>query len=390
MHDERSLSQQITTATIVIPAPTRQRCRRQQESQLPYNRDMTRLELLLPFAMPPKELARDLLRELNMPSLAMLLARASNSVHQVSDDFARALPHEYWLAGFFDSETTIDFDNSPALASSAMHSFNLRTEPGVWFILQTVHLHISRDHLVLTDPRQLQLSELDARALFDIVQPLFEEVDKTLLYGDAQTWFMRADDWRALRTSTSDAACGHNIDIWMPKGPHERDWRRLQNEIQMHWHAHTINEQREAIGLKPINSVWLSGGTDTNKAPNINTKLEEVFTFSNSRKAFPAMAKKQITIDSVADILYAKPQHGLLILDSLIEPALAGDWSEWLMRFQTMEALWFEPLLQALRNGQLDKLAITISHNLACSTFTVSKSSLCKFWSKPSLARLSS
>lgn len=351
---------------------------------------MTQLELLLPFAMPPAELARDLLRELKMPSLAMLLARASRSAHQISDGFSRALPHEYWLARQFDANAASDSDNSPALATSAMRSFNLPAETGVWFILQPVHLHISRDHLVLTDPRQLQLAESNARALFDIVQPLFEEVGKTLLYGDAQTWFMRADEWHALQTSTSDAACGHNIDIWMPKGPHERDWRRLQNEIQMHWHGHAINDEREASGLKPINSVWLSGGAEAKQTSIPITKFEEVFTFSNMRKPFAALAKKQITINSTADILNENPQHGLLVLDNLIEPALAGDWSEWLMRFQAMEERWFEPLLKALQESRLDKLAITISHNTAYSTYAISKSSLRKFWAKPSLARLTS
>ncbi len=351
---------------------------------------MTQLELLLPFAMPPAEMARDLLRELKMPSLAMLLARASRSAHQVSDGFARALPHEYWLARQFDPTATGDSDNSPALATNAMRSFNLPAETGVWFILQPVHLHITRDHLVLTDPRQLQLAESDARALFAIIQPLFEEVGKTLVYGDAQTWFMRADDWHALQTSTPDAACGHNIDIWMPKGPYERDWRRLQNEIQMHWHAHAINEQREANGLKPINSVWLSGGAEAKETSSTNTKFEEAFTFSSERKPFAVLANKQVSITSSADILNEKPQHGLLVLDSLIEPALAGDWSEWLMRFQAMEELWFAPLLEAIKNGQLDKLILTISHNTAYSTFAISKSSLRKFWCKPSLTRLAS
>jgi len=351
---------------------------------------MTQLELLLPFAMPPAEMARDLLRELKMPSLAMLLARSSRSAHQTYDGFSRALPHEYWLARQFDSTAKHDSEDSPALAISAMQNFKLSAETGTWFMLQPVHLHISRDHLVLTDTRQLQLAESDARVLFDIVQPLFEEVGKTLLYGDAQTWFMRADEWHALQTSTLDAACGHNIDIWMPKGPHERDWRRLQNEIQMHWHAHAINDQREANGLKSINSVWLSGAAEAKKTSNTNTKFEEVFTFLNIGKPFAALTKKQIAINSATDILNEKPKHGLLVLDILIAPALAGDWSEWLMRFQAMEDLWFEPLMKALQDGRLDKLAITISHNTAYSTFAISKSSLRKFWCKPSLARLAS
>jgi hypothetical protein len=78
----------------------------------------------------------------------------------------------------------------------------------------------------------------------------------------------------------------------------------------------------------------------------------------------------------------------LLVLDSLIAPAMAGDWSEWLARLQAMETAWFAPLLAAIKDGQLDQLNITLSHNTALTTIATSKSSLRKFWRQLSLARL--
>ncbi|MFX8047684.1 hypothetical protein ABTK64_20425, partial [Acinetobacter baumannii] len=54
-------------------------------------------------------------------------------------------------------------------------------------------------------------------------------------------------------------ATGHNIDIWMHKGEQERAWRKFQNEIQMTWYDHPVNQAREARGLLPVNSVWLFG-----------------------------------------------------------------------------------------------------------------------------------
>ncbi len=352
---------------------------------MPYNRGMTQLALLLPFALPQKELARDLLRELKMPAFATLLARGNLIEQQISDGFSRALPHENWLAQQFG--LAMDSNSSPSVSVNAMSTFGLQADTGVWFILQPVHLHIARDHLVLTDPQQLQLSEQDARGLFDTVQPLFEETGRTLLYGDARTWFLRADDLQALHTSTPDAACGHNIDIWMPKGANERDWRRLQNEVQMHWHGHAINNGREAIGFKPVNSVWLWGGTSTTQisAPH---KIEATFTLAGTQHLFVSSTAKQITVSSATDLIASKPQQGLLVLDSLIAPAMAGDWSEWLGRLQAMETEWFAPLLEAIKNGQLDQLNITLSHNTALSTIAIQKSSLRKFWHKPSLARL--
>jgi hypothetical protein len=355
---------------------------------LPYNPGMTQLDLLLPFGLPPQEMAHDLLRELKTPAVAMLLARANRTENQVFDGFARALPHEIWLARQFGLSSAVGTDSSPALATSVMQCFGMTAATGTWFIVQPVHLHIARDHLVLTDPRQLRLAEQDARDLFDVVKPLFEETGMTLSYGDAQTWFLRSDDWQTLLTSTPDAACGHNIDIWMPKGPPERDWRRLQNEIQMHWHDHAVNDRREMAGLKPVNSVWLWGGTEAAMQAS-GQKFDATFTLPESDNPFSKLGSKNLTINSVTDIMQAESQHGLLVLDNLIESAMTSDWSEWLGIFQQLEANWIVPLLDAVKNGRLDQLSITVSHNTALASYAVSKSSLRKFWLKPSLSRLS-
>jgi hypothetical protein len=79
----------------------------------------------------------------------------------------------------------------------------------------------------------------------------------------------------------------------------------------------------------------------------------------------------------------------MLVLDNLIESAMTSDWSEWLGIFQQLEANWIVPLLDAVKNGRLDQLSITVSHNTALASYAVSKSSLRKFWLKPSLSRLS-
>jgi hypothetical protein len=345
---------------------------------------MKQLDLFLPFALPPEEMARDLLRELKTPALAMLLGRSRRTGHHSTDVFSRALPHEIRLAqslGLSDR----GIETSPALAAASMRRFGLQADEGNWFLVQPVHLHIARDHLVLTDPRQLALSDEEARALFATVQPLFEEYGHALLYGDAGTWFLRADAWAELRTATPDAASGHNVDIWMPKGPHERDWRRLQNEVQMHWHTHAVNEAREMSGRKTINSLWLWGG-----APSTASADADITSFIVSGNANPlAFAAKHVVRAACAnDIINAAPQHGVLLLDELTGLALANAWAEWLAAFQHYETTWFAPLLEALQNGRLERLDIVLSHDRTLSSYAVSKSSLRKFWRKPSLAHL--
>ncbi|AMO96484.1 hypothetical protein CFter6_3864 [Collimonas fungivorans] len=359
---------------------------------MPYNRAMSHLDILLPFGLPPPELARDLLRELKLPALATLMARAKNRPQrQLFDDFARALPHEMWLASQFSLPAFEpvtpgqDKHNSPALACAAMRAMGLSVEAGAWFMLHPAHIHIARDHLVLTDIRQIGLSDAESRELFDAALPLFAEAGRELVYGDANTWFLRADDWQGLLSSTPDATCGHNIDIWMPKGSGDQAWRKLQNEVQMLWFAHPLNERREMQGRQTVNSLWLWGGaTAQPSAPG----QREVFNLPDGFAGLGQYAKAAHAGVGISEVIAARPGHGLLTLSQLIQPALTGEWSDWLQQLQTLESTWFAPLLQAMQQRRLDSLSLIVtdsSHTLEMST---TRLSLKKFWLKPALTGL--
>jgi hypothetical protein len=296
--------------------------------------------LLLPFALPPAQHAKDLIKSLNMPSLACLLARATELPERGFEAFAAALPHEILLYG-------TGVDNSPPLAHQWMHQLGMAPVTGIWFVLQPVHLHIARDHLVLTDPRQLMIDEQTSRALFESALPLFEELGYALRFGDARHWFVRVDAWQALRTTTPDAATGHNVDVWLPSGEHAREWRKLHNEVQMLWHTHPLNEAREASGQPRINALWLWGGASPQHSP-------------------------------------AKPE-ALMSDDSLISAALADDWGRWLVAMQDIERVHASPLLHQLRNKTIDRVTLQLSDATHIRQWQVSRLDLLKFWRKPSL-----
>ena len=345
---------------------------------MPYNPDMTHITLTLPFGLPPAALARDLLRAMHMPALATLLARSS-ATHHTSDDFAPALPHETWLARQYG--LAHDAQQSPALAQAARQACELPAAEGTWFRLQPVHFHVARDHLVLTDTRLLEISEAQSRTLFASVVPLFEELGMPLAYGSTHSWFVRADNWSDLQTSTADAACGHNITIWLPKGDAARDWRRLQNEVQMTWHDDAVNRQREQDRQPRINALWLSGA-----AVQMADMPKPFSHISNPHDWLIGLTTA--VPGAAAELVKAAPAAGLVYLDTLSQPALAGDWAEWLARMQSLETLWFAPLLAGLKSGQLDALTLVLSHNTALSEWRITRQSLRKFWRTPSLSRL--
>jgi hypothetical protein len=359
---------------------------------------MSAITIVLPFALPPAELAPDLLRALALPALAMLLARgerkplhgaaagADVTMHADLDEgFARALPHETWLGRRFGLNATAG--SSPAIATTLMTALKMAPAEGFWFILNPVHLHIARDHLVLTDPRGLAISDTASMELFTAALPSFEEIGLSLRYGRADCWFVRADGWRDLVTATPDATCGHNIDIWMPQGASARAWRKLQNIVQMDWHAHPVNAVRAADGLQPVNSLWLWGGSDAVLHPAIQTDLA-IAGFDSWFAAFAALAAATVKADAAQSLMNGNMPQVLLLRDELISPALAGDWSSWLDGMRGLEAAWFAPLLAGLRGGQVDSLQLLLGHATALQSWSVRRSSLRRFWRAPSLSGL--
>jgi hypothetical protein len=346
---------------------------------MPYNHGMAHITLVLPFALPIPEFAPDLVRALDAPALASLLSRTSAHKRVAVDDSVRALPHEQWLAralGLFEGRR-------PALAAAAMRGRGIEPGAGTWFIVNPAHIEIARTHLLMADLRSLRLNEAESRALFASAQPYFEEAGHALAYGDAQTWFMRADAWAELDTATPDAAVGMDLTDWMPHGTHAAAFRRLQNEVQILWHTHPVNAEREARRLPPVNAFWLWGAADggTARKPGAPTLA-----------AFDAAP----WVDALADVHPADlpafvtglDQDTILVCGSAAAPAIGADWGGWIGQMGQLEAALFAPILDALLKGRVREVSLVLSHrdaHLACTTNALAQR---KFWRRPTLDRL--
>ncbi|SFU62715.1 hypothetical protein [Pseudoduganella namucuonensis] len=344
---------------------------------------MNQLTLVLPFALTPPELANDLARAMQTPALSMLLSRNNESAPVVTVAEARLLPHEAWLARAHGAAGP---DEAP-FAHAVMRGLGLPDREGWWFVVQPVHVQLARTHLTMADPRHLRLEDADSRALFDLVQPYFDEVGKPLLYGSANLWFMRADDWRELRTASPDAAAGENLADWMPDGPTKRDFRKLQNEVQMLWHEHPVNEARQQGGLQPVNSFWLWAGAEDGTAGALSGN-GPLFV-AGCPEWLETLAPPERRAPTAASML-AQSGDATVMLGDLIAPGKGGDWSPWLMHMQRIEQEWLAPLLEALKSGRLASLKLVLTNRTTLAEFTITKGSLRKFWRKPSLAKLSS
>lgn len=349
---------------------------------MPYNSGMSALTLVLPFALPPAELAPDLGKHLRAPALATLLSKSSIIRKNPKHEGLHVLPHERWLS------KTLSGGDVVRWAPEIMRGFGLAVHAeGTWFVLNPGHIEIARSHLLLNDLRQLDLSDAHSRALFDAALPYVRELGLDLVYGDAATWFLRADAWQSMQTATPDAAAGLDISFFMPSGPGASAFRRLQNELQILWHAHPANAERETRKRPAVNAIWpwagASAGALAASAHRLHARL---YTSSTSPAWLARLAQASGGGTCSASAL---PAHdAILYLDDLTAPALANDWATWLAALHAIEDGIAAPLLAALQTGRATTVHTVLTGRDSLTESSTTRLSLRKFWRRASLDTL--
>jgi len=179
----------------------------------------------------------------------------SGGERAMGDRPIKGLPHERFLLG----------DLTPLAPVLLLGQTSQNVNPSeVIACLQPVHLHATRDHLILMGQNQIDLTRTESAELLKTALPFIEEdFQSAILLQGQQYWFVPAGPFTNLESYSIDQAHGRNIDWWMPRDTNEegiaKRWRKLQNEIQMLWHIDPVNEEREQRGMPSINSLWISG-----------------------------------------------------------------------------------------------------------------------------------
>jgi hypothetical protein len=396
-----------------------------------------RLHLLLPFALPAAADASTALHDIRSPALDRLIARATLAERVVGEDFQRTLPHERWVARQFGALPS----GAAAADEAPLAPYMLRAdggEPGnaTWACVQPVHVRIAHDHLVLIDPASLDLSDDEASALLAVARPLIEELGVRIEAPRPTRWYLSGDGFGTLAGASPLRASGRNIEIWLPheahSGERSRAWMKLQNEVQMAWFEHPINEAREARGLPAVNSIWfhaqgaaqpvrspfarvfsdaaatrglaLTAGVETGLPPASFAALGALSGGANRIAGESAAAMSNgtagVVADNAANSTASRARIGaaqstttpagatLVELDPFSAPYIEQDWARWNDAFAAVQTDWFEPALAALQSGQLAELGLTLCGDTGSVTLTVTRGDLRKFWRRRVLASL--
>jgi hypothetical protein len=383
----------------------------------------TRLHLLIPFALPSAADASTALHDLRTPALDKLVARATLVERVVGEDFQRTLPHERWVARQFGAlpgagaaasqgSSGASGSGSSSASGSADDEAPLAPymlladggDPGTasWACVQPVHVRIAHDHLVLIDPASLELSDDDAATLLAVARPLIEELGVRIEAPQPSRWYLSSGEFSTLAGASPLRASGRNIEIWLPheahSGERSRAWMKLQNEVQMAWFEHPVNEAREARGLPAVNSIWFHA---QGIARPVTSPYARVLSDAAATRGLAAAARAvtgapphsfaQLEAQARANASPAASSAAaatLVELDPFSTPYLAQDWANWNTAFAALERNWFAPALAALEAGELAGLGLTLCGDTGSVTLDITRGDLRKFWRRRLFASL--
>ncbi|CAG7601629.1 regulator [Candidatus Vallotia tarda] len=370
---------------------------------------LPRLHLLVHFALPPLANEQYALQNLSKPALDRLIKCATLVERVVWSDFQCSFPHEQWVAHYFGIGYTAA---TPQLPQKAKKSVDYLTttdtdapfapyllladggEPrdAVWVCVEPVHMQVAQTHLVLSDPNMLQISPHDAAKLLSVARPIIEEFGIEIVAPTPLRWYLSGESLGLLTSASPLRASGHNIGVWLRHETNinhwSRTWIKLQNEVQIAWFKHPVNQAREAQGLLTANSIWPYA---QGRITPVMRPFERVLSRASATRGLAIagaaalgmpptsfdMLLKQIGSQTAA---YDLNSITLVELDQLSIPFLQQDWSGFRTIFSVMERDWFAPALIALKRHTLSELTLTLCGNDIITTLVIRPIEIKKFW----------
>jgi len=263
------------------------------------------MQLLIPFAAPRAAPWAEL-SGLRLRHLQKLLARWQPTSRDDGDELSLSPPHERALALALGLQGA---DGALPWAARSAAADGLRPGNLAWGLLTPAHWHLGTDQVSMIDPAALMLNEATSKAFFDAVHELFASQSWLLAWGAPLRWYAAHESLAGLPCAALDRVIGRNVDRWLGQDERLRAVRRLQAEVQMLLYNHPLNDAREAQGLLPVNSFWLSGCGLVQRADGNAPQVD----------------------------------------DRLRAPALVGDWAAWSQAWETLDEGPMRALLESTR-----------------------------------------
>ncbi|MBC8119809.1 MAG: hypothetical protein H7X75_09580 [Burkholderiaceae bacterium] len=322
--------------------------------------------LLVAGALVPAKLATALCASLDTPHLLDRLAHAKSIETTTAPPSAGAdfgtpgTAHLDWLARRLFSRPS----HSPTGPYALAEISGAIPTTFVWHA-DPVHVEVARDRLVVQAIDTAPTAD-DAAQLIGIANELLSAAGCQLVAAGDQWFLLTEHDW-AIDALPLASVLGSSVT--MPVGPDAQTWTRLHNEIQMAWHAQSMNQMQDRE-TQTINALWLHGGGRWQPLPHIEFAQVQCDAPEWRGAARAADARGCPLESTVID-------RTLIVIDDLLAPKQREDWAAWL---QILSAI--DRRLGAHQRDAVD-LVLTGSTQRA---FASRHSDRYRFWRRRTLA----
>ncbi len=312
---------------------------------------------------------------LELPALARLLGLGQRRVRDF-EPLDRQLARILGLAPGAEDNAPLPLAALRRLGESSGPAEEGGTDGG-WLCADPVNLSFAREHLLLNDFLEGELSSSEVGALIETLNDVFEDLG-CFEACTSTRWYLRLTKPTSAKLFPLHDVIGRPIRHFLPEGDDARLWQRTMNEAQVLLHNHPVNQAREAAGHRPVNSLWFWGAgalkPHTVAAPPAVQSLEPLAR---------GLARAGAVEPATPDVASALQHDTVVVLDTLLPAARQLDLDAWRTELARVEREWFAPLVTALRAGRLQSLNLTAPGDRNTVELQARSGDRWKFWRKP-------
>jgi hypothetical protein len=287
------------------------------------------MHLLIPGALPPSNVAKDLIAQVEQhsPALVERLQALVATVQELAPENTGCTPFEAIRLQQLGYTPPAGANLGAGLA--ALYAGVKNPSETVW-LAELSAISVGREGATIAHPASFEVTTNEADALYDAVSGLWADRFISALPINARQWRIWLDPSASTRSLTPAATAEMRLSDWWPQEDSLREWRRLLNEIQMVWHEHPVNLARAERGEVPINSLWLFGGaqgwspTQLAVKPALQAQAQPPHKIKRQRQTPIEVTSRPPAQTPAGSLASALTYDGLHI------PYLQSDWAGWI------------------------------------------------------------
>ena len=271
------------------------------------------------------------------------------------------------------------FGVNDAIAAISAYGDSIETDAAGWMFAEPAHFQADRDTVNLFPASRLEISADEAAVLIDALNTNFADRGLSFSCGKSGYWYVRCNPQELPQTTSIRAAQRGAVFEKLPRSTGKLSWKAIQNEAQMLFHSHAVNEQREADGKLSINGLWFWGeGVLPNMPVGGKSSISAVFGDTALANGLAKFCNARFTPLKQLNVLHDRSpaDHIVLIPEALAYFHERGDIKSWRDAAVKMDTQIFSPLLTSLRTGEIDEVNLTLSRNRDSVMVTITAQSL--------------